>query len=131
MRFRYITKSIQGKTYISGVILIAEYGMPREPYEMSQSFIEDLLSKDGKLQWTIRENPDYDPVADHIDSRYIIEHQPLALTSEEKETKRWAAVRRQFAAELPNIILQNKDNPAELAEALCARAKQIERETKG
>jgi len=44
--------------------------------------------------------------------------------------KKQAAIKRKLAAELPDIILQNKDNPEALTQALCERAKQIEVEMK-
>ena len=44
----------------------------------------------------------------------------------ELEAERQAAVKRQLVADLPDIILQNKDNPEALAQALCDRAKEIE-----
>jgi len=50
-------------------------------------------------------------------------------STEELEVERKIAVKRQLIAELPDIILQNKDDPAALAQALCDRAKQIETET--
>ena len=49
---------------------------------------------------------------------------------EELEIEKQAAVKRQLVAELPDIILQNKDNPEALVQALCDRAKQIDKEVK-
>ena len=45
---------------------------------------------------------------------------------EELEAEKQAVVKRQLIDELPDIILQNKDNPEALAQALCDRAKEIE-----
>lgn len=47
-------------------------------------------------------------------------------STEELEAEKQADVKRQLVEELPDIILQNKDDPAALAQALCDRAKQIE-----
>ena len=45
---------------------------------------------------------------------------------EELEIERQMTVKRQLVAELPDIILQNKDNPEALVQVLCDRAKEIE-----
>jgi len=45
---------------------------------------------------------------------------------EEIEMEKQLEIKRQLVAELPDIILQNKDNPEVLAQALCDRAKEIE-----
>jgi len=50
-------------------------------------------------------------------------------SAEELEAEKQSAVKRQLIAELPDIILQSKDNPEALVQALCDRAKQIEVET--
>jgi len=39
-------------------------------------------------------------------------------------------IRLQLRDELPDLILQNKDNPETLTQTLCSRAKQIEAEMK-
>ena len=67
---------------------------------------------------------EYDPENDCI----IIKKREKS--TEELEAERKAAVKRQLITELPDIILQNKDNPEALVQALCSRAKQIEVEIK-
>jgi len=47
-------------------------------------------------------------------------------SAEQAEAERRVAIKRQLVDELPDIILQSKDNPEALAQALCNRAKQIE-----
>ena len=47
-------------------------------------------------------------------------------TPEVIETERQAKIKQQLRNELPDIILQNKDNPGALVQALCDWAKQIE-----
>jgi len=126
MIFQYLTREINGLDYICGSRLISEKGIPSNPLEFSKAFSKELCDPDNKLQWTIRENPKYDSETDHIDDRYIIENIPLLPTSEELEAEKQAAIKRQLVAELPDIILQNKDNPEALAQKLCNRAKQIE-----
>jgi len=66
-------------------------------------------------------------VMDPKTNQYLIEE--LEITPEKREAKRKIAIKRQLIAELPDIILQNKDNPEVLAQKLCSRAKQIEVET--
>jgi len=126
MIFQYETKEINGNIYITGSRLLAERGQPGKSYEFGSAFNRKITDQNGQFQWTIRENPDYDPKTDHIDDRYIIEHNPILPTPEELEAERQAAIKRLLVAELPDIIFQNKDNPAVLAQALCDRAKQIE-----
>jgi len=126
MIFKYDVCKIGEKTYISGSRLISERGSPEGEYEFSKP-IRDLLSDTDKaLQWTIRDNSDYDPEVDRIEDRYIIERDPIQPTTEELEAKKQAAIKQQLTAELPDIILQNKDKPGVLAQALCDRAKEIE-----
>ena len=47
-------------------------------------------------------------------------------TAEQLEAEKQAAIRQKLTTELSDIILQNKDNPEILAQALCNRAKEIE-----
>ena len=130
MRVRYDIKTINGKNYIVQSQLISTKEGPKEFYEFTKPFAKNLVNEYGKLQWTIRENPDYDSETDHMDDRYIIEQKPIQPTTEELEKERKAAVKRQLVAELPDIILQNKDNPEALVQELCDRAKQIDVEIK-
>lgn len=51
-------------------------------------------------------------------------------SAEELESEKQSAIKSQLVAELPDIILQNKDTPGMLAQALCDRAKKIEAEIK-
>ena len=66
------------------------------------------------------EYPEYDEQNDWI----VIKKREKS--AEELEAERQAAVKRQLVADLPDIILQNKDNPEALAQALCDRVKGIE-----
>jgi len=129
MIYQYKIKTIDGIRYICGSSLIAEKEGPTEPYQFSKPF-NRRLHQEGRLLWAIRENPDYDPEIDHIDDRYIIEYDPVQPTAEELEAEKQAVTKQKLIAELPDIILQNKDNPEALAQALCERAKQIEVEVK-
>jgi len=128
MIVKYTTKIIGDKTYIIGSRLISEKGSPSEKFEFSSPFAQDLLDARGKLQWTIQENPDYNPDTDHIDDRYLIEHDPIQPTAEELESARRDVIKQKIAADFPDLVLQNKDNPTVLAQVLCDRAKQIEAE---
>jgi len=130
MIFRYNVQLIYTKYYITGSQLVSEKGTPSAAYEFTKAFDQPLLSKNERLQWTVRENPDYDPKTDHIDNRYIIERDPILPTNEELEVEKQAVIKQKFIAELPDLILQNKDTPEALAQALCERAKQIEVEVK-
>ena len=136
MIFKYIITTINSLNYISGSRLISEKGTPSGNYEFTKPFgsmgdlrVRNLTDENGKLQWTIRDNPDYDPETDHIDDRYLIEHKPILLTADEKETKRAAEAKAKLAAELVDLIYANKDNPDALAQALCERAKEIDAAT--
>jgi len=126
MIYLYHTKKLKGGLYVSGSVLKSEFGTPLQPFEFSRPFPDEICDDQGKLQYQIRDNSDYDPKTDHIDDRYIIEHNPIQLTVEELEAERQTAVKRQLIDELPDIILQSKDNPEALVQALCDRAKQIE-----
>lgn len=126
MIYMYETIMINNKHYINGSRLLREIGVPSQPYEFSKVFKRNLVDKNGKLQWTIRENPNYNSQTDNINDRYLIENDPIPLTSKETETQRIAAIRSKIVNELPDIILQNKDNPTTLVQVLCNRAKQIE-----
>ena len=126
MIFQYLTRKINGLDYIRGSRLISEKGTPSNLLEFSKAFSGELCDANNKLQWTIRENPKYDPEVDHIDDRYIIEHDPIQPTVEELEADKQAVIKRQLVTELPDIILQNKNTPGLLIQALCDRAKQIE-----
>lgn len=126
MIFQYSTRKLNGLDYICGSRLISENGLPIGPLEFTKALSGGLFDSKGKLQWTIRENSDYDPKTDHIDNRYIIECDPIQPTVEELKAKKQAAVRNQLVTDLPDILLQNKDNPEALVQALCDRVKEIE-----
>ena len=130
MRYKYEIQVIGQKKYIKAVHLISEKEEPTGEYEFSRALKNNLLDENGKFQWIIRENPDYKPETSHIDDRYLIEHDPILPTAEEIEAERRAKIKRQLQTELPELILQNKDNPENLAKVLCDRAKQIEAGTK-
>ncbi len=129
MIFKYDVQEITGKFYIIGSRLTSENGNPTKEHEFSQPFVEDFTNENGKLQWTIQSNPDYNPEIDPIDDRYLIEHKPIPLTAEEAETKRLMEVKAKLATELPDLIYANKDDPAALSKALTDRAKEIDAET--
>ncbi len=129
MIFQYDVQEIDEKLYIVGSRLTSENGNPTEEHEFSQPFTEDFADENGKLQWTIRDNPDYNPETDHIDDRYLIENKSIPLTAEEIETKRLMEVKAKISAELPDLIYANKDTPAALAAAMCDRVKEIDAET--
>jgi len=65
---------------------------------------------------------EYDEQADRIVVKKI------EKTAAQLEEGRLAMIRQKLAFELPYIILQNKDDPAALTQALCDRAKKIEME---
>ncbi len=129
MIFKYGVKEIDEKFYVTKTALLSESGTPKEEYELTEPLTEPLLDENHQLQWTIRDNPDYDPEVDHINERYLIENKPIPLTSQEIETKRMVEVKAKLAAELPDLIYANKDDPAALAAAMCGRAKEIDAET--
>ena len=128
MIFRYQTYERGGKTYIVESVLVSATEQPSKPFECTRPFIQDLRDKHGKFQWTIRENPDYNPQTDSVDNRYIIEKDPIQLTNEELKAEHQQKVRQQLQGELTDLILSNKDDPEGLAQALCDRAKQLEKE---
>ena len=123
MIFQY---QVNKQGYILGYYLVSEKGFPAQKYEVTRPKRLELRDENGKPQWTIRDNPEYDSKTDHIDDRYIIEHDPIQPTIEELEAKKQVAIKARLRIDLPDIILQNKDNPEVLAQALCDRAKEIE-----
>jgi len=129
MVFQYKITIIGNRRYILSSELISETGAPRESFQFTQPFTLELRNEEGKPQWTIRENPDYNPETDHIDHRYIIEYDPLEPTIEEIEAKCREKIKHQLQNGLPDLILANRDNPENLAKALCDRAKELEKET--
>lgn len=129
MIFKYDTKLIGGKVYITGSRLLSEQGRPQEEFEFSKPFSMPLRDRNGKCQWTIHENLGFNPQTDHIDTRYIIKHNPIQSTTEESKTARQRKIKAQLQKEFSDLILQNKDNPENLLKALCDRAKQLEKET--
>ena len=93
MIFKYDVKKINGLNYIIGSRLIEEFGNPSEEHEFKKPLGKSLLDENDKLQWTIRDNPDYNPETDRIDDRYLIEHNPIPKTpgeiaQEEKQAKK-------------------------------------------
>ncbi len=129
MIFKYETKKIDSLIYVMGSRLISESGTPSEKYEFTQPFMQEVNDANRKYQWTIIDNPDYDPKTDPIDDRYLIEHKPIPLTAEEAETKRMTEVKAKISAELPDLIYANKNDPSALAAAMCDRVKEIDAET--
>ena len=129
MIFKYYIQLVNTEYYIVGSRLISEDGFPSGEYEFTKTLNQSLLDENDRLQWTIKDNPDYDPKTDHIDDRYLIENKPIPLTAEEIETKRLMEVKAKISAELPDLIYANKDNPAALSKALTDRVKEIDAET--
>ena len=78
MIFKYSVRLIAAKNYITGWRLISENGVPSEEYEFTKPLSELLRDENDRFQWTIQDNPDYDPEVDHIDVRYIIENDPIS-----------------------------------------------------
>jgi len=91
-------------------------------------FVEDEkhLREDG--WYPIEREPDREAgeYLEHDEQNDCIVIKKREKSTEELEGERQAAVKRQLIAELPDIILQSKDNPEALAQALCDRVKQIE-----
>lgn len=99
MIYKYDTQPINGKDYIIGSRRISEKGRPTGEYEFPYAFTEPLTDENGKLQWTIRIE----------EGRYIIERDPVPLTSEEiaqkKEREKLATLRAQYPQEKVIAIL--------------------------
>ena len=93
-------------------------------------FVEDEkhLREDG--WYPIEREPDREAgeYLEHDEQNDCIVIKKREKSIEELEIERQMTVKRQLVAELPDIILQNKDNPEALVQALCDRAKQIETE---
>ena len=107
MIFRYQTREVNKKRYIAGSAFVAEKGDPAGEYEFPRAFTKDLVDEDGKLQWTIRENPDYGkpvPEGESPPERYLIEYDPEPLTPEEQAAKE----KRAKLAELRAVYAQEK-----------------------
>ena len=88
----------------------------------------DKESGTGGVGWyEIEREPDF--TSEHLEydeqnDRVVIKKREKSI--EQLEAERQAAIKQQLVADLPDIILQNKDNPEALAQALCVRAKEIE-----
>lgn len=125
MIFQYETQRIGTEDYISGSFLVSEEGMPSGNFEFSRGFAEDLFDENFKLQWAIRDNPDWGKEGAE---RYIIELKPQVLTVQEIEDKRQQGVKSQFSGEIVDLVYQYKDDPSSLVQALCDRMKEIDSE---
>jgi len=104
MIFKYETRLVQEKNYITGSQLVSEKGVPSGKYEFAKPFMRSLLDKNDRLQWTIRDNPDYDPKIDHIDNRYIIEKDPIPFTPEELQAEREAEEKADYIKAMPDLV---------------------------
>ncbi len=70
--------------------------------------MEDFTNENGKLQWTIQSNPDYNPEIDHIDDRYLIENNPIPTpepTPQEVENQ----IQEQLASEGKQLIIKDEN----------------------
>jgi len=99
MIFKYDIQRIGKKDYIIASRLLNERGNPSGNYEFPRAFIESLIDEDGKLQWTIRENPEYRKTEQA--ERYLIEHDPVSLTPEEANAKQEREKQKQIQAQYP------------------------------
>ncbi len=104
MIFKYETQLIDTENYITGSRLISEKGTPDGEYEFTKPFNQPVLDENSQLQWTIRDNPKYDPEIDSIDDRYLIEHKPISLTSEELQAKQEAQDKAKYVAAMPDLV---------------------------
>ena len=95
---------IAAKNYITGWRLISENGVPSEEYEFTKPLSELLRDENDRFQWTIQDNPKYDPETDAIDDRYLIEHKPISLTSEELQVKQEAQDKANYIAAMPDLV---------------------------
>lgn len=105
MIFKYDVEEINILMYIVGSQLVSERGAPSKDYEFSEAFGKELAGENGRPQWTIRDNPDYDLETDPIDSRYLIENNPIPLKPEEIEAEKQQKIEAEIRARLPGILL--------------------------
>ncbi len=104
MIYKYDVQEINEEFYITGSRLLVEKGAPKDKHEFTTSFTESLLDDNCKFQWTIKDNPKYDPETDAIDDRYLIEHKPISLTSEELQVKQEAQDKANYIAAMPDLV---------------------------
>lgn len=131
MIYECTIRKINGLDYISGCKLVSEKGTPSEPLQFSRKpYHGGLSDKNRKPQWTIRENPDYDPKVHHVDQRYIIEKVIIPLSDVEKQKYRKQKVVQNLMGEIAELIYDFRKTPEIVIEALCNRAKEIEQEVK-
>ena len=104
MIFKYNIRLIAAKNYITGWRLISEDRVPSEEYEFTKPLSELLRDENDRFQWTIQDNPDYDPEVDHIDDRYIIGNDPIPLTPEELQAKQEAQGKADYIAVMPDLV---------------------------
>jgi len=84
------------------------------PYQRSEGWYE------------IEREPGEDERLEYDEQNACIVIKKREKSAEQAEAERRVAIKRQLVDELPDIILQNKDNPEALVQALCNRAKEIE-----
>ena len=117
MIYKYDIKEINGLQYIKGSRLISEKGMPSEDNEFTGPFgprnqfeVRNITDENGKYQWTIRDNPDYNPETDYIDDRYFIENNPEPFTPDEIVQQKDKEKKDQLDVEYPqDKILELQD----------------------
>lgn len=88
--------------------------------------VEDIGDANPGPNFTTKPAPDPEPGQKILWSESYNAWEILSLTVNEKEEERQAQVKGQIAAELPDLIFQNMNNPDTLAQALCDRAKEID-----
>ena len=79
MIFKYDTKRIGERHYIKAIRLVRERGVPDWKLELPFNFDELIVDKNGKLQWVVDKNTNYDP--DLPDSKDNWRDLPIRLSS--------------------------------------------------
>lgn len=104
------------------------YAQIRSPHETRKQWTTaERLKEDGWYE--LEREPGIDEYLEYDEQNDCIVIRKREKSAEQLEAERKMAIRMQLIDELPDIILQNKDDPEILIQALCARAKQIETET--
>ena len=94
------------------------------------SWQHTYTAKDQQEGWQILDHePSIDEHLIYDAEQDQIKIEALVLSPEAAIAEQQRLIKKQLVDELPEIILQNKDNPEALVQTLCDRAKQIETET--
>ena len=90
MIFKYDTRKINEKHYLTGIRLIRERGHADYILEDDKNFDEELVDENFKLQWEFVKNPEYLPdlLPQKINRLYILVRSVQPLTAEEERSKR-------------------------------------------